>query len=171
MMECPGLLSKGDLVPYHCHCPVHSHNYKLSAGGGLCMALLWWNLIGVGVTDEVACHPMPRLLCLTPHQRLEILQRCPHLGIYRRKGETIKLLFLFLIFVAFVYLFYFFVFVLCAGSQIQFCRSFNGLPQAISGAHIVLWVDGHCQCQVMVRCYVYIREIVWVVYEPCSSTD
>ena len=48
MMESPGLLSKGDLGPFHCHCLAHSQSYKLS-GGCLCMALLWQNLIrGVG---------------------------------------------------------------------------------------------------------------------------
>ena len=34
MMECPGLLSKGDLGPVLCHCLVHSLSYKLSVGGG-----------------------------------------------------------------------------------------------------------------------------------------
>ena len=49
---------------------------------------------------------MPGLFCSTPHQRLAILQRCPHLGIYRRKrGKTTKLLFLFLfLFLCFWYI-------------------------------------------------------------------
>ena len=34
MMGCPGLLSKGDLGPVHCHCLVHSQSYKLSVEGG-----------------------------------------------------------------------------------------------------------------------------------------
>ena len=33
MMECPGLLSKGDLGPFHCHFLAHSQSYKLSVGG------------------------------------------------------------------------------------------------------------------------------------------
>ena len=40
----------------------------------------------MGVLDELQCHPMSGPLHSTPCQRLEILQRCPHLGIYRRKG-------------------------------------------------------------------------------------
>ena len=47
-MECPGLVSKGDLNQFHCHCPVHFQNYRLSVVGGLCGVLLWQNLIGGG---------------------------------------------------------------------------------------------------------------------------
>ena len=73
MMDCPGLLSKGDQGLFHCHCPVNSQSYKACMGGGLCMALLWQNLTGVGVTDELPHHPMPGLLHSTSHQRPEIL--------------------------------------------------------------------------------------------------
>ena len=48
MMECPGHLSKGDLAPCHYHYPVHFQNCKVSVRGGLCMALLWRNLIRGG---------------------------------------------------------------------------------------------------------------------------
>ena len=33
-MECPGLLSKGDLNPFHCHCLVQSQSYRVSVVGG-----------------------------------------------------------------------------------------------------------------------------------------
>ena len=125
MMECPGLFSRGDLGPFHCHCLVHSQNYKVYVGGGLCVTLLWQNWIGVGVTDELPHHWMPGLLCSTPNQRLEISQRCPHLGIYRRKwGKTTKLLFLcsFPLFLLLLYVSFILLccFCFCVGSQIQF---------------------------------------------------
>ena len=94
------------------HYLVQSQNYKVSVGGSLSKALLWQNLIGDGVTAELPHYTMPGLLCSTPHQMPEIQQRCPHLGIYRRKrGKTTKLLsslfFSSFFFVAFAYLLHF----------------------------------------------------------------
>ena len=62
----------------------------------------------VAELDELQCHPMPGLLCSTPHQRLEIPQRLPHLGIYKRKGEQVLNSFFFVLF-----LFLFFAVTFC----------------------------------------------------------
>ena len=48
MTECPGPLCKGDLGPFHHHCLAHFQSYRLSVGRGLCLVLLWWNLIRGG---------------------------------------------------------------------------------------------------------------------------
>ena len=33
-MECPGLLSKGEINPFQCHCLAHFQSYRLSVVGG-----------------------------------------------------------------------------------------------------------------------------------------
>ena len=94
------------------------------------MALLWRNLIGVGVTGELPHYPMPGKLHSTPHERPKIQQRCPHLGIYRKKGGKLLNFFSssFPLCCCFCISLAFFYSLLCVGLQIKFCRGLNGPP-------------------------------------------
>ena len=123
-MECPGLLSKGDLNPFHHHCPVHSQSYKLSVVGGLCGVLLWKNLIREWDNRWATASSNAWATSFNSSSKLRNSIRCPHLGIYRRKkqGKTTRL-FPFPLFCCFCishgfFVLFCFVSVLCAGSQI-----------------------------------------------------
>ena len=157
-MECPGLLSKGDLGPLYCCYLVHSQNYKVS-GEGTEQGLVVAELIRGGVTDELLHHPMPELLHSTLLQMPEMQWRCPHLGIYSRKGgKTTKLLFFVIfLFCLLLYISCIFLFVFVQGHRFSFVGALIDFLKLYLVPTFVLLIAWHCQWQVMVRCYVYIR--------------
>ena len=156
-MECPGLLSKGDLNPFPCPCLVHSQIYRVSVVGwpvwGPVVVELdfgWGNRWATASSNDWAT-----LFNSSPKARnsmkMSTFEDVHIWGSTEKRGKTIRLLsfssflllcislpFLFVLFFCFFFVFFFYI--LCVGSQIKSCRSLNGLPQVISGVHIVLWI-------------------------------
>ena len=165
MMKCPGLLSKGDLGPFHCHCLAHFQNYKLSVGGALHGSVVV-ELDQGGNRWAIASSNAWATLFNSLLKARNSVKMSTFGDLQKKRGKPLTPfsfpLFLLLSYISFIF---------CVGSQIQFCRNLNGLPQVVSSFHIVLWITGHCQCHITVGCFVHIRQIVLVVYEPCSSTD
>ena len=121
-MECPGPLSKGDLNPFHCHCPAHFQNYRLSVVGGLCGILLWQNLFGGGGNRWATASSNTWATSFNSSSKARNSTKMSTFGDLQKKGEkATKCLF------PFFYIPCIF-FILCVGLQIQFCRSPDGLP-------------------------------------------
>ena len=125
-MECPGLLSKGDPYPFHCHCLAHFQSYRLhmvgGPGQGPVVAELdsgWDNRWATTSSNAWS----------TSFNSSSNARNSAKMSTFRdlqkKRGKTTKLLSFFLLMLILYISCIFFCFGLHVGSQIQFCRRLN----------------------------------------------
>ena len=139
-------LSPGEIRVQFTHCPACFLNYKLSVVRGLRWGPVVVNLIGVGGNRWATTSSNTWATSFNSSSKAIIPTKMSvFIDLQKKWDKTTNS------FVVFHFLFCSCIFFcVCAGSQIQFFRSLNRLPQIISGVCSDYLMPLLIQCQVMV---------------------